>query len=166
MSFLLAPRYWGAHLLMVLAVAAAVLLGMWQLHVWEAARASEAQDLSNAKALPLAKVMTGDSPFNGKYLGQPVSFEGEWLSKGTLYVADRDLDGQRGYWVTTPVLVGDSAMPVVRGWSQTKDVAEPRGEVDPPSAVASGGIRPPWTDHPFVARVDLAPVGRPYRIGP
>lgn len=130
MSFLLAPRYWGAHLLMVLAVVAAVLLGMWQLHVWEAARASEAQDLSNAKALPLAKVMTGDSPFNGKYLGQPVSFEGEWLSKGTLYIADRDLDGQRGYWVTTPVLVGDSAMPVVRGWSAQPAAPVPSGEVE------------------------------------
>ena len=47
---LLAPRYWGAHLLMVLAVAAAVLLGIWQLHAWEAGRAAEARDLSDAAA--------------------------------------------------------------------------------------------------------------------
>ena len=51
-----------------------------------------------------------------------MTFAGEWLPKGTLYVADRDLHGKRGYWVMTPVLVGDSAMPVVRGWS-----AQPAG---------------------------------------
>ena len=61
--------------------------------------------------------MSGDDPFPGQYLGQPVSFEGRWLPEGTLYVADRDLHGKRGYWVMTPVLVGTSAMPVVRGWS-------------------------------------------------
>jgi len=126
---LLAARYWGAHLLMVAAVAAAVLLGIWQLHVWEAGRASEARDLSDARPLPLSKVMSGDSPFPGQYLGQPVSFRGEWLPEGTLYVADRELDGRRGYWVMTPVQVGDSAMPVVRGWSAKADAPIPRGEV-------------------------------------
>lgn len=130
MLTLLAPRYWGAHLLMLVAVAAAVALGLWQLNVWEAARASEARDLSNAGSMPLDKVMSGDSPFPGKYLGQPVSFSGEWLGAGTLYVADRDLDGRRGYWVMTPVLVGDSAMPVVRGWSREPRAPVPSGAVD------------------------------------
>ena len=51
MSTLLAPRTWGAHLLMVAAVTAAVLLGLWQLNVWSAARESEARDLSNAPSL-------------------------------------------------------------------------------------------------------------------
>ena len=35
---------------MVLAVAAAVALGVWQYHAWEAGRAAEARDLSNAAA--------------------------------------------------------------------------------------------------------------------
>ena len=104
---LLHPRYWGAHLLMLVAVAAAVLLGIWQLHVWQAARDAEASDLSNAKPLALSTVMGGDDPFPGKYLGQPVTFEGTWLPKGTLYTSDRDLDGKVGYWVVTPVLVGE-----------------------------------------------------------
>lgn len=130
MLTLLAPRYWGAHLLMLVAVAAAVALGLWQLTVWEAARANEARDLSNAEPMPLEKAMSGDSTFPGKYLGQPVSFSGEWLGAGTLYVADRDLDGRRGYWVMTPVLVGDSAMPVVRGWSREPRAPVPSGAVD------------------------------------
>ncbi len=130
MPTLLAPRHWGAHLLMVAAAAAAVALGLWQLHVWEAAREAEAQDLSNAQPMPLADVISGDSPFPGEYLGQPVSFAGEWLGDSTLFVADRDLAGKRGYWVVTPVLVGGSAMPVVRGWSAEAEAPTPAGPVD------------------------------------
>ena len=126
---LLAPRYWGAHLLMVLALAAAVALGIWQYHAWEAGRAAEQRDLSEAAPLALDAVMKGDDPFPGKYLGQPVSFSGEWLPQGTLYVADRRLDGRRGYWVMTPVLHGDSAMPVVRGWSERPQAPAPSGSV-------------------------------------
>jgi surfeit locus 1 family protein len=131
---LLAPRYWGAHLLMVLAVAATVALGLWQLHVWQEGRAAEARDLTTAAPMPLTDVMSGDDPFPGKYLGQPVSFSGTWLGADTIYVADRELDGRRGYWVVTPVLVGDSAMPVVRGWS-----AEPRSSV-PNGSVPNGSV--------------------------
>ena len=130
MPILLAPRSWGAHLLMVGAVAAAIFLGLWQLNVWSAARESEARDLSNAPSMALSKVMTGDSPFPGQYLGQPVSFSGEWLPQGTIYVSDRQVHGKRGYWVVTPVLVGKSAMPVVRGWSPTPEAPAPNGTVD------------------------------------
>ncbi|GAB3652874.1 SURF1 family protein [Nocardioides korecus] len=127
MLVLLRPRYWGAHLLLVLAVVAAILLGLWQLHVWSAARNSEALDLTRKPAVALTKVMGGDDPFPGQYLGQPVTFTGSWMPKGTVYVADRDLRGRRGYWVVTPVLVGRSAMPVVRGWSSGHAAPAPRG---------------------------------------
>jgi len=126
---LLRPRYWGAHLLLVLAVVAAVLLGLWQLHVWQAARDSEALDLTRKPAIPLTRVMGGDDPFPGQYLGQPVSLRGSWMPKGTVYVSDRDLGARRGYWVVTPVLVGRSAMPVVRGWSPRAQAPAPTGEV-------------------------------------
>ena len=127
---LLTPRFWAAHLLMVVAVAATILLGIWQYHAWEAGRDADARDISDAKPLPLDQVMSGDDSFPGEYLGQPVTFSGTWLPEGTLYVADRDLDGKRGYWVMTPVLVGDSAMPVVRGWSAQPQAPEPSGPVE------------------------------------
>jgi cytochrome oxidase assembly protein ShyY1 len=114
---------------MLVALAAAIGLGIWQLHAWQAGRAADARDLTDAAAMPLGKAMSGDDPFPGQYLGQPVSFEGRWLPKGTLYVADRDLHGKRGYWVMTPVLVGKSAMPVVRGWSAQPHAPEPTGDV-------------------------------------
>jgi surfeit locus 1 family protein len=127
---LLRPRYWGAHLLMVLALAAAIALGLWQLHAWQAGRQADARDLTQAATKPLGEVMSGDDPFPGQYLGQPVTFSGTWLPKGTLYVADRDLHGKRGYWVMTPVLVGKSAMPVVRGWSAKPEAPKPAGRVE------------------------------------
>lgn len=130
MPVLLRPRSWGAHLLMVGALAAAIALGLWQLHVWEAGRAAEASSLSDAAPLPLTRVMSGDDPFPGRYLGQPVRLSGRWLPAGTLYVADRLLDGRRGYWVMTPVLVGRSAMPVVRGWAAEPRAPRPEGAVD------------------------------------
>lgn len=129
MPTLLHPRYWGAHLLMVLALAAAVALGLWQLHVWQAGRDAAAKDLSRKPALALAAVMGGDDPFPGKYLGQPVRFTGSWMGQSTLYVENRELHGRRGYWVVTPVLVGRSAMPVVRGWSATPHASTPHGQV-------------------------------------
>ena len=129
MPTLLHPRFWGAHLLLVLAVTAAALLGVWQLDVWKSSREAEARDLSNAAARPLQRVMSGDDAFPGRFLGQPVSFRGTWLPRSTLYVADRGLDGKRGYWVMTPVLVGRSAMPVVRGWAKEATAPAPSGEV-------------------------------------
>ena len=130
MRSLLAPRYWGAHLLMVLALSAAVALGLWQYGAWGAGREADARDLSQAAPQPLSRVMSGDDPFPGEDLGRPVTFAGEWLGGGTLYVADRQLDGRRGYWVVTPVLVEDSAMPVVRGWSAEPDAPVPTGAVE------------------------------------
>jgi cytochrome oxidase assembly protein ShyY1 len=115
---------------MVLALSAAVALGLWQYDAWGAGRAAEARDLSLAAPQPLAQVMSGDDPFPGEHLGRPVSFSGEWLGGGTIYVADRQLDGRRGYWVVTPVLVEDSAMPVVRGWSAEPDAPVPTGAVE------------------------------------
>lgn len=119
MLALLSPRYWGGHLLMLLCLAVAIGLGLWQYDAWSSHRAAAAQDLSRAAPEQLTDVMTGDDPFPGEELGRPVTFTGRWLGADTLYVADRWLHGKKGYWVVTPVLVdgSGSAMPVVRGWS-------------------------------------------------
>lgn len=132
MIALLRPRFWGVHLLAVLAVTAAVLLGLWQYDAWREHRAAEARDLSHARPVPLAGVMGGDDPFPGNDLGRPVALRGRWLVDGTAYVADRRLGGRDGYWVVTPVLVAGqgSAMPVVRGWSARPHAVAPTGPAD------------------------------------
>lgn len=129
MSALLSSRAWAAHLLMLLAVAAAVALGIWQLDVWKASRDAASQTLVHAAPVPLSSVMGGDSPFPGDSLGRPVTFTGSWLPSGTVYVSGREQAGRRGYWVVTPVVIGRSAMPVVRGWAPQPQAPAPHGQV-------------------------------------
>jgi cytochrome oxidase assembly protein ShyY1 len=116
-------------------------------HTGLPAGAPDAHDLTDAAPLPLSRVMGGDDTFPGQYLGQPVTFSGTWLPGGTLYVADRQRDGRRRYWVMTPVLVGNSAMPVVRGWSAKPDAPRPSGPVEVRGWLqASEGTGAPDTD--------------------
>lgn len=110
-------RFWGGHVLLVVALVAAGLLGWWQYASWDAARAHAALDLSNAPAKPLDEVFGPDDTFPAGDLGRRVQFSGEWMPESTLYVSGRKSAGTTGYWVLTPVRVGDAAMPVVRGWS-------------------------------------------------
>lgn len=139
---LLAPRLWGLHALAVLATTAAVLLGIWQYDAWGSRRDDQATTLADAKALPLSRVMSADDPFPGQAVGQPVELQGRWLPRSTLYVADRELHGQRGVWAVTPVEVcaedtdstscaGAPAVLVVRGWTPTAQgaPAPPTGPV-------------------------------------
>ena len=130
----------GLHLLAVVAVTAAVLLGLWQYDAWRTGRDLEARDLAGAAALPLDDVMTADSTFPADQVGRPVSFSGAWVPGSTFLVSDRWLDGRTGWWVVTPVAVcaaGDDcgtapAMLVVRGWTPSRDEVPdaPTGRVD------------------------------------
>jgi cytochrome oxidase assembly protein ShyY1 len=124
----LAPRYWGAHLLALLLVGAAVALGLWQYGAWHAHRDAQAVDLTDNAPKPLADVIGPDDPFPGTEVGQPVTVSGTWVPGGTVYVSGRERAGHDGYWVVTPVAVGGPgapALPVVRGWVDAVDDAPP-----------------------------------------
>ncbi|MGY2701217.1 surfeit locus 1 family protein [Nocardioides sp. HB32] len=139
----LAPRYWGAHLLALVLVAAAVGLGLWQYGAWQAHRDAQAADLTSAKPLPLDRVLGPDDPFPGDRVGQPVTVSGTWVPDGTVYVSGRERDGVEGYWVVTPLAVGGPdapALPVVRGW-----VAHPDDAPAPPTGTTAlrAWLQPP-----------------------
>ncbi|RLV48077.1 SURF1 family protein [Nocardioides mangrovicus] len=136
---LLAWRFWGGHVAVVLAVIAAGGLGLWQLHAWREHRAEAARDLTDARPVALASVMGGDSAFPGKSIGQPVRLSGSWLSSGTVYVKGREHGGRSGYWVVSPLLVDGtrSAMPVVRGWSTRPQAPSVSG-----AAAVTGWLQP------------------------
>lgn len=126
MPTLLAPRYWGMHLLALVLTAAAVGLGVWQYDAWQARRAAEAQDLTRADPVALQSLMGPDDPFPGTEVGHPVLLEGTWVPDGTVFVSGREHDGHQGYWVVTPLAItgaGDPAIPVVRGWVSNPDRA-------------------------------------------
>jgi surfeit locus 1 family protein len=112
----------GALVLTLVLVGIAGWLGKWQYDAWQAHREAEARDLSGVTPVPLTDLMGNDDPFPAPDLGRPVEVEGEWLSGG-FWVADRELDGTPGYWAVDPLLVGDAAVLVVRGWAAEPDPA-------------------------------------------
>lgn len=145
----LRPRFWGGHLLMLLAVAAAFGLSWWQFSAWQAQRTADAVDLTGLRPVALTGVMGPDDPMMTDNVGRPVTFTGRWMTP-TMYVADRDLDGRHGYWVVTPVAVGESAMPVVRGFSTSRDAAPISGP-----ATVTGWLQPGEPDAPDADPTDL-----------
>lgn len=138
----LSPRYWGAHLLALVLVAAAAGLGWWQYAAYEAQQEAEARDLTRAEPVALSDVMGPDDPFPAPSVGQPVTVAGIWVPSGTVYVAGREHEGDDGFWVLTPLAVGGPdapALPVVRGW-----VAAPDDATAPPEGPGSvqGWLQP------------------------
>ena len=117
MTRLLHPRYWGYHLVVVVALVAAGLLGLWQYHGWQERRTAEARDLTQVAPIPLADAIGPDDSFPGEYVGQPVEVVGTWVPGSTVFVSGREHEGRDGYWVVDAVRVGSSLLPVVRGWS-------------------------------------------------
>jgi surfeit locus 1 family protein len=111
----------GAHVLAIVALAIAIGLGVWQYHAWQARRSAEAVDLTQGSTVPLADVMGPDDPFPGDKVGQPVALSGTWVPDATVLVEGREHDDVRGFWVVTPLQVGESAVPVVRGWTASTD---------------------------------------------
>lgn len=138
------PRLWGAHLLALVCVGAAVALGLWQYDAWQAHREAERLDLTHADPEPLTEVLGPDEPFPSKHVGRPVVVSGSWLPEGTVLVTGREADGEDGSWVVTPLTVGgpaDPAIPVVRGWVASDD---PAAAPPPPTGTATlvGWLQP------------------------
>lgn len=144
------PRVAGATLVALICVGSATALGLWQYDAWQARRAAEQVDLSEAEPQPIDDVLGPDDPFPGQDVGRPVVLAGTWLPEGTVLVGGReDEAGRPGFWVVTPLTVGgptDPAVPVVRGWVAEADGADPTAAVPPPptgEATVVGWLQPP-----------------------
>lgn len=116
------------HVPALLAVLAAVMLGNWQLRVWQEHRQDRSAEIATADPVPLSDVMGPDDPFPVAGLGRPVIVPGRWVPDSTAYVADKVEDGTHGFWVVTLLstcgsTAGDcsepAALAVVRGWAPT-----------------------------------------------
>jgi len=124
-SVLFKPQAWGAHALLLVGLAISIAAGLWQYGTYSDDRADAARSLVDAEPVALSSLMGGDSPFPGDSVGQPVRLTGTWLPEGTVYVSGQYHDKVRGYWVVTPVVIGKSAIPVVRGWSAKPSAPQP-----------------------------------------
>ena len=132
---MLAPRYWGYHLLALVLTAVAFWFGNWQLNSWQAQREVDAVDLAGLTPIPLDEALGPDDPFPADMVGQPVVVEGTWLPDNTVLVSERRGEAAGGVWVVTPLAVGSpdaSALMVVRGWTDDlDDIPEaPTGEAE------------------------------------
>lgn len=143
MPAILAPRLWLGHVVALVLIAIAVMLGWWQVEAWQTRRADAARDLTQAEPVALAELMGPDDPFPGRSVGQPVELAGSWVADATVFISDREHDRDEGFWMVTPLAIGGEgqpAMPVVVGW-----VADPGEAPAAPtgSAELEGWLQPP-----------------------
>jgi surfeit locus 1 family protein len=129
----LALRNWPIHLLAMVGVGACLLLGRWQLHVWQSHRAENAASVTRLAPVPLDSVLGPDAAYPDIGLGRPVVVTGTWVPRDSVLVSGREQGGASGYWAVTPVLTSSgSEIPVVRGW-----LADPHDEPAVPRGPAS-----------------------------
>ena len=133
------PRTVAATALALVLVGIAGWLGWWQLEAWQARRDAEARDLTELTPVAIDEVMGSDDPFPGNEVGRPVDVSGSWLPEGSFWVSDRVQDGRDGYWAVTPLELSgtDTAVLVVRGWSDAPD-----GELPDGAAELTGWLQP------------------------
>ncbi|GIH89869.1 SURF1 family protein [Planobispora siamensis] len=127
LRILFSPRVVALHLLAVGALVACVLLGRWQLGVFEdSGRPQAAMDPAPVAVTTLTE--TGRH-LDGEVIGRKVTAEGTFDATRQLLVTGRD----GGLWILTALDLGDgTSIPVVRGWIPSPS--------DPATAVPQGKL--------------------------
>ncbi|WP_103502635.1 MULTISPECIES: SURF1 family protein [unclassified Streptomyces] len=118
--FLLTPRWWTINVFVALAIPFCLFMGSWQLGRFEdrvdghRSHQQQAEAAVSAEAVPLETLL----PPTTDTVGEVGSVEGRYDPEQELLVPGRTLDGERGFYVLTPLLRddGEPALPVVRGW--------------------------------------------------
>lgn len=118
--FLLTPRWWGINVFVVLSVPFCLFMGFWQLDRFEdrvdshREREKQAEAAEVAEPRPLRELL----PVTTATVGEQATVTGTFDPEQELLVPERMLDGERGFYVLTPLLPDDGgdALPVVRGW--------------------------------------------------
>ncbi len=77
------------HAAAVAAVAAAYLLGWWQVDAWKEHRADTGNRLAHEAPQPLDSVIGPDDAFPKDDVGRPVELDGTWLPDRSVYVDGR-----------------------------------------------------------------------------
>ncbi|MFI6811206.1 SURF1 family protein [Nonomuraea sp. NPDC050328] len=166
---LLSPRLWGLHLVVIGAVAAFILLGRWQLGVFE----ESGRPHASADPAPVAveELVKAGATFSEP--GRRVVASGAYDAGRQLLVPDRkpDVDavGGRaargaGFWVVTPLRLADgSLVPVVRSW-----VAQPAAAPPVPAGPVKveGRTRPPEPTDSVQRTASSLPAGQVSTVTP
>ena len=109
MRLWLRPGLLGLHAFAIAAVGFCVVMGLWQLGIYEG-RQGDAQDGASRKVEPLADVWGPGEAFTSDLKDKRVSLEGRFADDDLRVTRD---DGST--WLVTPFVIGDHALLVVRG---------------------------------------------------
>ena len=146
--FLTTPRWVIGHLVAVVLVTAFIAAGFWQLD--RLAQRIEQNQLIEQRAadppvdleLALDEVPSGSDP--GSLLEyRRVTATGTYLPELEVLVRSRSLNGQPGFHLVTPLLLGDLAVLVNRGWVPVALDQAPVLQAAPPegTVVVAGRLR-------------------------
>ena len=114
-----APGLIGLHVLGVVAVVFCVLMGLWQMGVYDSRQHDEQADKRDVPRVALTDVWAPDTPFVRELNHRPVSVEGSFApADEQIWVVDKEQDGREGAWLLAPLQVsGGDTLLVVRGWA-------------------------------------------------
>ena len=120
MRLWLRPGLLGLHAFAVVAVGLCVVMGLWQLGVYDSRQDHERADRRAVPRVDLVGLWGPDEPFEGRLDQRPVRVDGRFApEEEQVWITNRELDGDRGAWLVAPVRVRgtDASLLVVRGWA-------------------------------------------------
>ncbi|MEO7130755.1 MAG: SURF1 family protein, partial [Dermatophilaceae bacterium] len=124
----------GLFALMVVAVAACIQLGLWQLGVaQDQGRHAAVAAAENLPREPLSDVTGPHADFAADLSNRPVSAKGTYAAERSIVVVDRRLDGRVGSWIVTPLVTETGSVAVLRGFvdgTPTSAPPPPTGTVE------------------------------------
>lgn len=137
LRFLLTPRWLALHVATLAAIAGTLVLGSWQMQAYaeqdlreQVAAANLADD---APAAPITEVVPVGQALPVDAVSRPVTTSGVYDATQTLLLPGRQLDGEAGWHVVTPLVARDGSItPVLRGWvgdPNDPGIVPPEGEV-------------------------------------
>ncbi|WP_181727358.1 SURF1 family protein [Streptomyces sp. PT12] len=160
--FLLTPRWWAINVFVVLSIPVCVIAGTWQLGRFEDQVDSHREQRELAEDTGEARPFDELMPLTTETVGRQAEITGTFDAEHQLLVPERTLDGDRGFYVLTPLRPADGgpAVPVVRGWlpgaaDASAVPAPPEGE-----ATASGALQAPESPSEITAPTTALPEGQ------
>lgn len=145
----LRPPLLALHVLAVVATVFCIVMGLWQLGVYDSRQAHERADRQEVPRVALTGLWGPDEPFSARLNLRPVTAAGRFAPDADqFWVTGREQAGRTGAWLVAPLLTdGGGALLVVRGWAPEPGDAPalPTGEVSVDAVLQPGeGQGAPW----------------------
>jgi surfeit locus 1 family protein len=140
-------QWWLLLLLTLLFIGITAKLGYWQLSRAQLRESIDAEQRASADKPPLNERAIRAVPAGQQALYQPLDVEGRWMEDWTVFL-NRPQNGRPGFWVMTPLDLGDGLVLLVqRGWAPRDPVLPDKApEIRPrpgPERVQGNWITPP-----------------------